>query len=836
MNFDKLKPYLIAILAFFIIASIYFIPVFQGKSLRSHDTLTWKGMSKEVIEYRDKTGGEALWTNSMFGGMPAYLISVQYKMNLIKYIPNILHINHENPHMIVFLYFLGFYILLLAFKVNPWLALVGSLAYGFSSYFIIILDAGHITKAIALGYMPAIIAGAYLAFTRKKILLGASIFGLFMALQLLTNHFQIAYYTFWILLFYGIYLLIDNFNTRKKEESVVKQVIVPLVKPFAALLVALIFAMLSNFTSIYLTYEYGKDSMRGKSELTISDQKNETSGLDKKYATAWSYGKAETFNLFIPNLVGGSSVGSLDEDSEVYKFLSQNGIQGANQIVQQLPLYWGTQSSTSGPVYLGAVVVFLFVFGMFFLKNSIKWWFFAVSIFAILLSWGENFMPLTEFFLDHVPMWNKFRVPSMILVMVELMFPLLGILAINELLTDKFDKKHFQKSLFISVGITGGLALIFIVMSGAFFDFVGLRDADLKASGWNDDLLNALQKDRQSLLVADALRSLVLVLVSATFIWFYAAKKLSTEVFIALLGVAILFDLWTVDKRFVHNDKFVKDHKNEQAWPMTAADGQILKDTDPDFRVLNLAVDPFNDASTSYYHKSIGGYHGAKMKRYQELIEYGIYPEIQNIYTVFKNQPSAEILDSTFRVQNVLNMLNMKYLIYNGDAQPLLNRNANGNAWFVNEIKIVENADQEITSLSTINTKTTALVDKRFEKQLANFKASPDSSARISLIEYQPNQLKYKSSSKSEQIAVFSEIYYDKGWTVSLNGKPAEYFRTNYVLRGMIIPAGENEIEFTFKPKMYSTGNIITLISSFILLLFLGFALYKSINSKKKEA
>jgi len=839
MNFNNLKPYLLAILAFLVIASIYFIPVFQGKNLRSHDTLTWKGMSKEVSNYREKSGEEALWTNSMFGGMPAYLISVQYKSNLVKYIPTILKINHENPHMIVFMYFLGFYILLLAFGVNPWLAIVGGLAYGFSSYFIIIIDAGHVTKAIALGYMPAVIAGAYLAFSRKKILLGGSVFALFLALQMLTNHFQIVYYTFWMLLFYGIYLLITNISQSKKlTNNLMSSLLLEtkaLLKPFAALLVGLILAIGANFTAIYLTNEYGKDSMRGKSELTISDQKNETSGLDKRYATAWSYGKAETFNLFIPNLLGGSSVGELGTDSEVYKFLEENGVQGAKEIVKQMPLYWGTQTSTSGPVYIGAVVVFLFVFGMFFLKNSIKWWIFAVTIFSFLLAWGENFMALTYFFLDYVPYWNKFRVPSMILIMAQFVFPLLALLSLNQLLEGDYDKKKLQKSLYYALGITGGIALVFIVFSGAFFNFTGYRDAEMAKSGWSETLLEALRSDRQSLLVSDALRSLVLVIISGAFIWLYSIQKLSKEIFILLFGVLILADLWLVDKRFVNNDKFVREGRNDQAWQMTLADGEVLKDKDPNFRVLNLAVDPFNDASTSYYHKSIGGYHGAKMKRYQELIEYQILTEIQQVYKAFNSKPTPQSLDSVLGSLDVLNMLNMKYLIYNSQVAPLQNGRTNGNAWFVANYKIVANADEELTGLSNIQTKTTALIDKRFEKQLNNLTIVPDSLAQIALTEYKPNHLKYKCTSKTQQLAIFSEIYYDKGWNAYINGKPAQYIRANYVLRAMIVPEGTNEIEFVFEPKMYSIGNIVSLASSSVLFLLLFAALFFNYKGTKKK-
>ncbi len=840
MNFNNLKPYLLAILAFLVIASIYFIPVFQGKNLRSHDTLTWKGMSKEVSDYREKSGEEALWTNSMFGGMPAYLISVQYNANLVKYIPTVLHINHENPQMIVFMYFVGFYILLLAFRVNPWLAIVGGLAYGFSSYFIIIIDAGHITKAIALGYMPAVFAGAYLAFSRKKILLGASVFSLFFALQLLTSHYQIVFYTFIMLFFYGIYLLISNVAEKTKLSKEANKIsllgveIVSLTKPFFAILLGALLAIGANFTAISLTNEYGKDSMRGKSELTINDQSNETSGLDKKYATAWSYGVPETFNLFIPNLLGGSSLGELDTDSEVYKLLESGGVQGAKEIVKQMPLYWGTQSSTSGPVYIGAVIVFLFVFGMFFVKNSIKWWVLAVTIFAILLSWGENFMPLTEFFLDYVPMWNKFRVPSMILIMVQFVFPLLALLALNQLIEGNYDKKSLLKSLYLSVGIAGGLALFFMLFSGALFNFVGMRDAEMAKSGWNESLLEALRSDRQSLLVSDALRSLILVVVSGTFIWLYAKQKLSKEIFILLFGILILSDLWLVDKRFVHNDKFVREGRNDQAWPMTLADGEVLKDKDPNYRVLNLAVDPFNDASTSYYHKSIGGYHGAKMKRYQELIERQILTEIQQVYTVFNSKPTQQSLDSVLSSLDVLNMLNMKYLIYNSEAAPLKNPSPNGNAWFVSEYKIVANADEELTGLSNIKTKTTALIDKRFENDLNNLSIVPDSMAQITLGEYKPNRLKYKSVSKTQQLAVFSEIYYNKGWNAYINGKPAQYIRANYVLRAMIVPEGTNEIEFVFEPKMYSIGNTVSLASSAVLFLLLSLALFFNFKNSKK--
>ncbi|MBN1112516.1 MAG: YfhO family protein [Bacteroidales bacterium] len=783
--FTKMKPHLVAVVLFILVAMAFFYPQFQGKSIKAHDRGTFLGMSKEIRDYKDNTGKDTYWTNSMFGGMPSYLITANYKGNLIK--PVTLAAQFlSRPAAFMFLSFLSFYILLLCYGVNPWIGMVGALAYGFSSYFLIILQAGHNSKALALAYIPAVIAGIHLVFNGKR-LLGAGLFGLFLSLELLANHIQITYYFGIVILIYGCFELYKAFKEKWLKSFFVN----------VSILVGVAFvALLTNIPQIYYTYDYGKDSIRGKTELT-SEKENRTSGLDRDYIVDWSYGKAETFNLLIPNLMGGAS-GGFDADSKTFKELKKQGGMQAARMVKDMPLaYWGPQPITSGPVYIGALVIFLFVFGFFFVKGTMRWWIVTATVLSIMLAWGQNFMWFTDLFLDYFPMYNKFRAVTMILVIAELTIPLFAFVALDKFLKSNIDKKQLYKALKYSVGIVGGLCLFFVLFGTSLFSFEAPIDAQLKQYGWPVDII---QQDRIHMMRMDAIRSLIFVLLGAVAIWLYYSKKIKKVFFVFLIGLFILADLAMVDRRYLNDSHFESNRKAENPYPMTAADKQILADNDPDFRVYNMTVSPFNDASTSFYHKSIGGYHGAKMRRYQEVVEHHIA----------KNN------------MQVLNMLNTKYFIVaenQGGAQVMLNDQALGNAWFVNKVKWVENADQDIDALADFDALQIAVIDNRFRSKVGDFDGSVDSLANITLIDYAPDRLVYKSSSKSNKLAVFSEVFYDKGWNAYINGKYVDHFRVNYILRGLVIPAGDNEIVFEFKPKNLSAFQTISLLSSLIIIL-----------------
>lgn len=799
----RILPHLVAPIIFIIISLAFFSPLLEGKRLAQHDIAMWKGGAKEILDHKEKTGEVSLWTNSMFGGMPAYLVSVTHQNNLLRNIDRTLNLITV-PASFLFIAMIGFYILLLVMGVNPWLSIVGSIAYGLSTYFVIVIGAGHNAKIKALGYVAPMIAGMLLTF-RGKYLSGLALFSLFLGLNLYTGHPQITYYAGFIMIALFIAFIIDSFYSNTLNT---------IGKKIGILVIAGILAIGANFSQLWFTYDYGKDSIRGKSELT-DDLHNKTTGLDKNYATQWSYGPAETFNLLIPNLMGGASAMSIGQNSETFKFLRKNGVpmNQTEAITNQLPTYWGPQPSTSGPVYIGAIVVFLFVLGLFVIKNATKWAILGVTLLAILLSWGDHFPMnwLTDLFLHYFPAYNKFRTVSMILVIVQFAMPFLGFLALKEIFEGKVNKADFMKSFKWSVGITGGLCLLFMVLGGAIFNFTGTVDQQLLSSGWPQELLNAIKADRQKLLWNDSVRSLVFVLIGAGLVYALYIKKLKPAYFLVALGLFITVDLWVVNKRYMDNKNFVTPTMVEEPFNATDADRAILADKDPNFRVFNLTVSPFNDASTSYFHKSIGGYHGAKMRRYQEVIE--------------KHLSTGNMA--------VLNMLNTKYFIQPSQNGPIAMQNpdALGNAWFINEIKMVENADQEIAALSNFNPKTTVIIDKRFESAVKDFKTEADSTDYIKLDEYKPNKLIYSSLTSKPRIAVFSEIYYNKGWKVTIDGKPAEHFRANYILRAMVVPEGDHKIEFVFDPEMWYIGRNIDLASSLLILLifagWVGMSIYK---------
>jgi len=811
MKTDLLKkflPHIVAVALFIIASYAYFSPLIDGKKLAQHDIAMFKGSVKEIQDYKSTTGKETLWTNSMFGGMPAYMISASYNGNLLRFVNRALEIG-QRPASFIFITFLGFYILLLVLGINPWLSIVGAFAYGLSSYFFIVIGAGHNAKIHAISYVAPMIAGMILAF-RGKYFGGFALFALFFGLNLFTGHPQITYYAGFVMIAISLAYL----YTAYKEKLLLQ-----FAKAISVLAIAGIIAFGANFSKLWFTYDYGKYSIRGPSELT-SNNENKTSGLDKDYALSYSYGVAESFNLLIPNLVGGSSSCGLGTDSKTFSFLKQNGFTDnqAEQYVSQLPTYWGAQRMTSGPVYIGAIVVFLFIFGLFVIKGPVKWALLAVTALSIALAMGNNFLPLSNFFLDYFPGYNKFRTVSMILYIAEITMPLLAFMALKEVYEGTLSKKQFTDALKWSLGIAGGLSLFFLLFGGALFNFSGSVDSQLTASGWPSDLLNLFKDDRKSMLKADSLRSLIYILLSAGALYAFFIKKLKPYYFIAILGLLILADMWVVNKRYMNNKQFVSDIQVEKPFTPTSADLQILKDPTLDYRVLNVSngLDAaFNDASTSYFHKSLGGYHGAKMRRYQDLIDEHI----------------------SRGNMAVLNMLNTRYIIQQGEKGPVaqFNPQALGNVWFIDSIQIVPNADAEIAALNGFNPTRKAIVDKRFKQYLEGLSTSNDTTGTIGLIDYAPNRLVYKSDANSPKVAVFSEIYYPKGWTVSVDGKEQDYFRANYVLRAMVIPAGKHEIVFTFKPHMYDVGKGIDLASSLlILLVFFGWIGFE-VKNKLKE-
>lgn len=789
--FKKFLPHLLVLLTFLVIALSYYSPVLEGKGLRQQDIIQHRGEAKEIYDFRDKTGEEALWTNSQFGGMPAYMISVMYPNNWAAKIARWTGFNIPVPARFLLITLIGSYIMFLCFGLTPWLSFAGSLVYSFSTYFFIISGVGHNTKMLALAFMAPMIGGVYLAYA-KKWLLGSMIFCAAFAAQLYANHLQVTYYTAWILAGWGLF---QAFRAYKDKAWV------PFLKTSGMLVAAAIVAISMNITNILLTLEYTPYSTRGKSELT-SNKADQTGGLDKTYIlNDYSYGKAETFNLFIPNFMGGPSVGELSTSSHTYNALIQKGFPKtqAQSLIKQMYLYWGGQRVTSGPVYIGAIAIFLFVLGLFLVKSPLKWWLGGLTLLSILLAWGKNFQFFSELFINYFPLYNKFRTVSMILVIAEFTIPLLGILALKEWFSNKEFDGPKKKALLYATAITGGFALIFALIPGAFFSFQSPIDQQVGLPDW---LITALQSDREVLLRNDALRSLIFVCLSAGLLWAFIKDKLNYKTVCVALCVLFLFDLWPVNKRFINNDAFVTPKEVREPIKPTAADLQIMQDPDPNYRVFNVTGDPFSDATTSYFHKSIGGYHGAKMERFQEIIE----------YQISRNN------------MQVLNMLNTKYFIVpDANKQPVAQFNpaALGNAWMVDSFQIVGNADEEMAALTTLHPANKAVIDGKFSKDLEGFTPVQDSTARVELTSYLPNHLTYSYESTTPQCVVFSEIYYPEGWDAFVDGVAAPHFRADYILRAMVVPAGQHTLEFRFEPPKYIWGERIALAGSLMMVLLL---------------
>ncbi len=819
----KFVPHIAAILLFICISFLYFTPVLEGKQLLGHDTESWMYMAKETLDFNATHDEPTLWTNSLFGGMPTFQISMLQPNNVIKYLENIIHVFPNTIYNLI-LYLIGFYILLLSFKVNPWLAIVGAIAFSFASYNFIIIVAGHNSKAISIAYMAPLIGAIFMAY-RSKPLAGSILSAIVLSLAIRANHVQILYYTLIIILF----LVIVEFIYSLKQKT-----LLPFFKSSALLVVAAALAIGMNATSLLTTYEYGKYTMRGDSNGLTVDSNSSQQGLNKDYITQWSYGIDETFTLLVPNFKGGASGGTLTAESETGKKLKSFNVPNVDSMLKdmQLPLYWGTQPGTSGPVYIGAIVCFLFVLGLFLVEKRILWWLLPMIALTLMLSWGKNFMWLTDIFIDYVPLYNKFRTVSMTLVATGFGMTLIALLALKEVFEPTTDTKKLLRSVLISAGIVGGLSLIFAAIPSLSGNFISASDTQF--TGDYAFLKETLPLDRAAMLQSDALRSFGFVLAAAGLILLYARNLLKKNVAYVLLGIIILMDMVPVAKRYLNDDNFKRKRKVETLIQPSVADNFILQDKSQ-FRVLDATVNIFNDAAPSYFHKNIGGYNAAKLRRYQELINMQLEKEMGQLFATFGRATSPELISNTLDSLGVLNMLNMKYLIYNKETAPLINPHANGNAWLVKNIRIAANANEEMMLVGEINTKTEMVVDKTFSNLLPS-SITPDSTSTILLTSYLPNKLVYSFSSNSEQVAVFSEIYYDKGWNAYIDGKVVPYVRANYLLRAMKLKAGTYNIEFRFEPTSYSLGNTIALVSSILLILcVIAFVLFqwKTVQSNR---
>ena len=814
-------PHIIAVVLFLIISYLYFTPLWEGKEIKQSDTTHWRGMSKEVRDHREKTGEEALWTNSMFGGMPAYFISTRFTNNHIDEVHDLLSLG-ERPASMVFLYMLGFYIALLLLGINPWLSIIGAIAFGFSSYFFIIIAAGHNAKAFAIAYMAPLIASIIYTY-RQKAYLGLVLTGLFLALIIDANHPQITYYAGITVLIFMIFELVRLIRISNFQHF---------IKISLLLLIPLILAVGSNMGRLWTTFEYTEHSMRGKSELEMNKE-NQTSGLEKEYATRWSYGIDETLTLLIPNYAGGSSGGELSTESETYQTLVNNNVPSsrARQFIRNAPLYHGNQPFTEGPVYVGAIVFFFFVFGLFVIKGPIKWWIVVATILSVMLAWGNNFMWLTNLFMEYFPAYSKFRTVSMTLVIAEFTIPLLAILALHKVIKREIEKQQFWKALKNSLYIVGGICLLLLLMPGIFQDFSGPSDAQLP--GW---LAEPLRDDRKAVLRQDAFRSLIFILIGAGTVLAFYFKKLKKEYALLLLGVFILTDMWAVNKRYLNEDNFARPQEVKNPFPKSRSDQVILNDPEENFRVLNLAVNTFNDAGTSYYHNSIGGYHGAKLQRYQDMIDYHIQKEMQDIITTLQGKGvNRQQLDSVLQRQDVLNMLNTKYIIYNKQQAPIQNKHRLGPAWFVDDFVLVQTAEEEINALDRVDPAQTAVIHENFESQVKGQELNQDRSGSIKLTHYQPNHLQYNYQANSRQLVVFSEVYYPHGWEFYVDGEKQNLFRADYILRAAVIPEGKHQIEMKFEPRSYHQGNRISGYSSISLLILTVLALGYNLFSWWRE-
>ena len=826
----KYLPDVLVVIIFAVISFAYFFPAdLDGRILYRHDSSAGRGAGQETAEYHERTGKVSRWSNATFSGMPTYQTAPSYQsVSVLNQAVKAYHLWLPENVWYVFAYLLGFYILLRAFDFRQSLAALGSIVWAFSSYFFIIIAAGHIWKVMALAYLPPMIAGIVLAY-RGKYLWGFIVTAIFAAFEVDANHVQMTYYYLFIILFMIIAYLVDAIRKKRMAQF---------VKATAVCAAGALIGILMNISNLYHTWQYAQESMRGKSELVKKDAANQTSsGLDRDYITQWSYGVDETWTLLVPNAKGGASV-PLAANTEAMKKADPNFM----QIYQQLGQYWGDQPGTSGPVYVGAFVLMLFILGLFIVKGPIKWALLAATILSILLSWGHNFMPFTNFFLDYIPMYSKFRTVASILVIAEFTIPLLAMMALKKIVDEPDLLTKKAKFVYISFGLTGGIALLFALMPTLFFsDFISSQELEAFKSipaEYLSPLESNLRSIRESIFTADCWRSFWIIVIGTLLLFLYKFKKLKAEYMVGAIAILCLIDMWQVNKRYLNDEMFVEKSVREQAQPMTQTDRQILQDKSLDYRVLNLASNTFNENETSYYHKSIGGYHAAKLRRYQELIDAYISPEMQKMMPAIAKAGGDMTKVNGDSLFPVLNMLNAKYFIVPLQANQTVaieNPYVYGNAWFVDKVTYVKNANEELDALGKLNLRHEAVADARFQSQLGESK-NQDSTSIVKLTAYEPNQLTYDVRSATGGIVVFSEIFYPE-WTATVDGKPMEIGRVDYVLRALNVDKGHHKVVLTFDPKSVKQTEIVAYLSYGVLLLVVLFAVYfKRKEDKKAQA
>ena len=823
----KCLPDVLAVLLFAVLAFAYFFPAdIEGRILYRHDASAGRGAGQEGIEYLQKTGERSRWTNALFGGMPTYQMAPSYgSTNLLTKAVNAYHLWLPENVWFVFAYLLGFYILLRAFDFRQHLAALGSIIWAFSTYFLIIIAAGHIWKVWALAYLPPMIAGVVLAY-RGKYLWGLLLTAVFTAFEINANHVQMTYYYLFIIIAMVIAWLVEAIREKQMTHF---------LKATAVCLVGAAIGVSINLSNLYHTWEYSRESMRGKSELVKQNSSNQTSsGLERDYITQWSYGIGETWTLLVPNTKGGASM-PLSQSEKAMEKADQDFL----PIYQQIGQYWGEQPGTSGPVYVGAFVMMLFILGLFIVKGPMKWALLAVTILSILLSWGKNFMGFTDFFLDYVPMYAKFRTVASILVIAEFTIPLLAMLALKKFLEEPDQMKPRMKYVGISFLLTGGVAMLFSLMPSMFFDsFISTSEMhaiqNLPAE-YIQPLVANLTEMRQAVFTADSLRSFYIILVGTGILLSVAFGKLKKEYAVGIILVLCLVDLWTVNKRYLNDDMFVPEAEREAPQQKTQTDELILRDQNLDYRVLNLASNTFNENETSYYHKSVGGYHAAKLRRYQEMIEAYINPEMQSLFKSVSEAAGDMTQVKGDSICPVLNMLNTRYFIFplqGGQTVPIQNPYAFGNAWFVDQLDYVDNANGEIAAVGKIDLRHQAVADAKFKEQLGE--AIPqDTLSVVTITSYEPNRLTYDVSSDKGGVLVFSEIYYP-GWEATVDGQPVELGRVDYILRAMNIQPGKHQVELSFFPKSVNMTETIAYIAYVLLFLLVAGGVFMEYRRRKE--
>lgn len=840
--FKKFLPHLIAIIVFYIITIGYFSPIFMdGMALPQGDMMSVEGMTKEVIDFQKETGEYSGWMNSMFSGMPTETLYGDPGFNIFHQLTYFLRGGLDYNHAgVLFSYLIGFYIFMLCIGASPWLSILGALAFSLASYNIIIIEAGHVTKGYAMAYVAPMIGGILLTF-RKKYLLGGIITLLFVGMEIASSHIQITYYAMLAVAVLGIAYF---FHYLLKEKDMLS-----FGKAAGVLILAAGLAVLPNLGNLLPTYEYSKDTMRGGSELTIvpeskanEDKTPHDAGLEIDYAYSWSYGKMETFTLLVPNMYGGGHV-ILDKSDETFQELKEEGYGSTH-----LPTYWGDQPFTSGPVYAGAIVVFLFILGLFVVKGPEKWFVVGAIAISFILAWGRHFEVVNEFLFYNLPFYNKFRTPSMALTIAGVAMPILGMLALKNIFQNDISKEKIWKFTWISGAISAGLCVL-VMIFGFTASFTGVGDGgyqnQLTSAGFGadqiDSIMGILKGYRKSMLMEDAFRSIVFIGLALGVLWLFLKEKVKNSYYIiGGLALLILIDMWSVDRRYLNSDNFQAERKVKNHHKKTEVDKMILQDKEINYRVLNLAGNTFNESNTSYFHKSIGGYSPAKLRRYQDLIDFYLSPEL--VMPKVGAKVMAEQSGSTLpdpKELNVVNMLNAKYFILQvgeGRSFPFVNSSAFGNAWFVENVKFVENPDQEILALKDANLRETAIVDVRFKELLQNKTFTKDTNSVIKNTKCVPNRVEYEVTVSSEQLVVFSEVFYDKGgWRAYLDGKEVPHFRANYILRAMVVPAGSHKIEFVFTPFTRIFANRVSAGASLVVMLIILAAIGGTYLRKRKS-